>query len=47
VNVVLEDSKARQGVLDAMGYDLTPGPHAYAEILRSIASSAKACLGGG
>jgi zinc transport system substrate-binding protein len=47
VNVVLEDSKARQGVLDAMGYDLTPGPNAYAEILRSIASSAKACLGGG
>jgi zinc transport system substrate-binding protein len=46
VNVVLEDSKARQGVLDAMGYDLTPGPEAYAEILRNIASSAKACLGG-
>jgi zinc transport system substrate-binding protein len=46
VNVVLEDSKARQGVLDAMGYDLTPGPAAYADILRNIASSATACLGG-
>ena len=47
VNIVLEDSKARQGVLDAMGYDLTPGPNAYAEILRNIATSAKACLDGG
>jgi zinc transport system substrate-binding protein len=47
VNVVLEDSNAKQGVLDAMGYDLTPGPNAYAEILRNIARSAKACLDGG
>jgi zinc transport system substrate-binding protein len=47
VNVVLEDSNAKQGVLDAMGYDLTPGPNAYAEILRNIAASAKACLDGG
>jgi zinc transport system substrate-binding protein len=47
VNVVLEDSNAKQGVLDAMGYDLTPGPNAYAEILRNIATSAKACLDGG
>ncbi len=46
VDVVLEDSKARQGVLDAMGYDLTPGPAAYAEILRNIARNARACLGG-
>jgi zinc transport system substrate-binding protein len=47
VNVVLEGSNAKQGVLDPMGYDLTPGPNAYAEILRNIATSAKACLGGG
>ena len=47
VNVVLEGSIAREGVLDAMGYDLTPGPSAYAEILRNIATSAKACLAGG
>ena len=46
VNVVLEDSNARQGVLDAVGYDLTPGPRAYAQILRNLATSAKACLGG-
>ena len=47
VNVVLEGSSAREGVLDAMGYDLTPGPSAYAQILRNIAASAKACLIGG
>ena len=47
VNVVLEGSTAREGVLDAMGYDLTPGPSAYAQILRNIAASAKACLAGG
>ncbi|MGB9142809.1 MAG: zinc ABC transporter substrate-binding protein [Aestuariivirga sp.] len=46
VNVVLEGSSAREGVLDAMGYDLTPGPSAYAQILRNIATSAKACLAG-
>jgi zinc transport system substrate-binding protein len=46
VDVVLEDSAARQGVLDAMGYDLTPGPQAYAQILIGLAHSAKACLDG-
>jgi zinc transport system substrate-binding protein len=46
VNVVLEDSNARQGVLDAMGYDLAPGPGAYAQILRNLVTSAKACLDG-
>jgi zinc transport system substrate-binding protein len=46
VNVVLEGSSAREGVLDAMGYDLTPGPSAYRQILRNIATSAKACLAG-
>ena len=46
VDVVLEDSAARQGVLDAMGYDLTPGPQAYAQILISLAASAKTCLDG-
>jgi zinc transport system substrate-binding protein len=46
VDVVLEDSKAKQGVLDAMGYDLPPGPAAYGDILRHIALAARACLGG-
>jgi zinc transport system substrate-binding protein len=47
VNVVLEGSTAKEGVLDAMGYGLKAGHAAYAEILRNIATSAKACLGGG
>ncbi len=46
VNIVLEDSKARQGVLDAMGYDVAPGPNAYAETIRNLAKSARECLGG-
>jgi zinc transport system substrate-binding protein len=44
VTVVLEGSKARQGVLDPMGYDITPGPKAYAELLTRLAKDARDCL---
>lgn len=44
VNVVLEDSKAKQGVLDPIGSDITPGPNAYAELLTKLAKSARDCL---
>jgi zinc transport system substrate-binding protein len=44
VTVVLEGSKAREGVLDPMGYDITPGPKAYAEVLTRLAKGVKDCL---
>jgi zinc transport system substrate-binding protein len=44
VSVVLEGSKAKQGVLDPIGSELTPGPSAYAELLKNLAKSARDCL---
>jgi zinc transport system substrate-binding protein len=44
VNVVLEGSKARQGILDPIGSDITPGPKAYAELLTKLAKGARDCL---
>ncbi len=44
VSVVLEGSSAKPGVLDPLGYDLTPGPKAYAELLTNLAKGAKDCL---
>ncbi|MDO8353698.1 MAG: zinc ABC transporter substrate-binding protein [Aestuariivirga sp.] len=43
-NVVLEGSKAKPGVLDPIGSDLTPGPKAYAELLTRLAKDAGDCL---
>lgn len=43
---VIEGSKARSGVLDAVGADLELGPGAYPLLLLNIAASAKACLSG-
>jgi zinc transport system substrate-binding protein len=44
VTVVLEGSKAKEGVLDPIGSELTPGPNAYAELLKNLAKSAQDCL---
>jgi zinc transport system substrate-binding protein len=44
VTVVLEGSQARQGVLDPIGSDITPGPKAYAELLKRLAKGARDCL---
>lgn len=44
VTVVLEGSKAKPGVLDPIGYDIAPGPKAYAELLTRLAKDAKDCL---
>jgi zinc transport system substrate-binding protein len=44
VTVVLEGSKARQGVLDPIGSDITPGPKAYAQLLTRLAKGARDCL---
>ena len=44
VTVVLEGSKAKSGVLDPIGSDITPGPTAYAELLTQLAKDARDCL---
>lgn len=44
VSVVLEGSKAKQGILDPIGSDITPGPMAYAELLSNLAKGARDCL---
>jgi zinc transport system substrate-binding protein len=44
VNVVLEGSKAKQGILDPIGSDITPGPRAYAQLLAKLAEGARDCL---
>lgn len=44
VRVVLEGSQAKQGVLDPIGSDITPGPKAYAELLHRLAKGARDCL---
>ena len=44
VTVVLEGSKAKPGVLDPIGSDITPGPKAYAELLTRLANGARDCL---
>jgi zinc transport system substrate-binding protein len=46
VGTVIEGSSAREGVLDPLGAELTPGPLAYQQLLLNLASSLKACLGG-
>ncbi|CAN0460017.1 unnamed protein product, partial [Phaeothamnion confervicola] len=43
VTVVLEGSKAKPGVLDPIGSDITPGPKAYAELLTKLAKGATDC----
>jgi zinc transport system substrate-binding protein len=44
VAVVIEGSAARSGVLDGLGADLPPGPAAYPQLLRNLASAFHACL---
>lgn len=44
VTVVLEGSKAKPGILDPIGSDITPGPKAYAELLTRLAKGARDCL---
>lgn len=44
VRIAMEGTKAKPGVLDPMGYDVTPGPKAYEEMMRNLAKSARDCL---
>jgi zinc transport system substrate-binding protein len=44
VNVVIEGTGAKSGVLDPEGGSLTEGPDLYFDLLRNIASSLRSCL---
>ena len=44
VRVVMEGTKAKPGILDVMGFDVTPGPKAYERMMRNLAKTAVDCL---
>jgi zinc transport system substrate-binding protein len=46
VTTVIEGTGAREGVLDPLGADLTPGRDSYQLLLRDIGKSLANCLGG-
>jgi zinc transport system substrate-binding protein len=46
VATVIEGTGARQGVLDPLGADLSPGPEAYQQLLLNLGRSLKSCLSG-
>ena len=43
---VIEDTGAREGVLDPLGANVAPGPRAYQTLLLNLAESLKSCLAG-
>jgi zinc transport system substrate-binding protein len=45
VNVIIEGTDVKTGVLDAEAGTLDPGPLLYGQLLRSIAASLQNCLG--
>ena len=46
VAAVIEGSAAKEGVLDPVGASLAPGPDAYGQLLRQLATGFASCLGG-
>jgi zinc transport system substrate-binding protein len=44
VQVLLEDSDARAGVIDPLGTDVAPGPDAYIELMDSNTDALVDCL---
>jgi len=44
VRIAMEGTNAKAGVLDVMGFDVTPGPKAYEKMMRNLAKSARDCL---
>lgn len=46
VATVIEGTGAREGVLDPLGADITPGGEAYQQLLAQLAKNLKACLAG-
>lgn len=47
INVVMEGTPARSGVLDPEGAPLAAGPNLYIELMRTMATSLRQCLGSG
>lgn len=47
VNVVLEGTSAKSGILDPEGATLADGPNLYTELMRALAASMRQCLGSG
>ncbi|MDE0060058.1 MAG: zinc ABC transporter substrate-binding protein [Defluviicoccus sp.] len=47
VDVVLEGSKTRSGVIDPLGTDIEDGPELYFTLLRNMAAAFKGCLATG
>lgn len=45
INVVMEGTQARSGVLDPEGATLAAGPNLYMELMRGLATSLRRCLG--
>jgi zinc transport system substrate-binding protein len=45
VQVLLEDTGARSGVLDPLGTDVAPGPEGYIDLMNANAEALIACLG--
>lgn len=44
ISTVIEDTKARSGVIDPLGAELENGPDLYFQLIRDMASSIKTCL---
>jgi zinc transport system substrate-binding protein len=44
VRIVIEDTRARRGVLDSTGADLKPGPNLYFDLMNRLADSLVECL---
>lgn len=47
INVVMEGTQARSGVLDPEGATLAAGPNLYIDLMRAMATSLRQCLGSG
>lgn len=46
VSAVIEDTGAREGILDPLGATIPPGPRAYQQLLLNLAQSLRSCLAG-
>ncbi|MGV8937037.1 MAG: zinc ABC transporter substrate-binding protein ZnuA [Allorhizobium sp.] len=44
INVVIEGSDTRSGILDPLGAELTDGPDLYPQLIRNMATSVRGCL---
>ena len=44
VRVAMEGTKAKPGILDVMGFDITPGPKAYEQMMRALTKGLTDCL---